>query len=142
MVETQLDAAVEPGLLFLFAHERLAGAEDLLFVRVGRPGVCLGEEVEIRLAHRLRGVAQAEGSRQRLVDADEAAGGVLEVDVVGQVIHERVQQVAFLGQGLLRPLALVGQDAAPGPVQRFAQAADDRPDQHEEDHGGHVVWHS
>src|SRR5947199_55011 len=31
-------SAIEPGLLFLFTHYRLAGADDLLFVRVGRPG--------------------------------------------------------------------------------------------------------
>src|SRR2546423_582010 len=83
--------------------------------------------------------AQVEGSGQGLVDADEAAGGVLEVNVVGKVVHERVEQVPFVYQPLLGlpahllgPPPLVGHEAAPGPVQRFAQAAEDRADQHEE----------
>ena len=49
---------------------------------------------------------------------------------------------AFLGlaQCLLGPPALVGHDAAPGAVQGFAQAADDRADQHEEAQGDRVVY--
>ena len=42
---------------------------------------------------------------------------------------------SFVGQGLLRPPAFLGHEAAPGPVQGFAQAADDRAGQHEEDQG-------
>ena len=51
---------------------------------------------------------------------------------------------AFLGLApcLLGPLALGGHDAAPGPVQGFAQAADDRADQHEEAQGDRVVYGS
>ena len=132
-------AAVEPGLLFLFTHHRLAGADDLLFVRVGRPGMFRGEEVEIRLAKRLRGVTQAKVSSQGLVDADEVAGGVLEINVVGKIIHQRVEQVSFLNQRLLGLPALVAHETAPGPVQGFAQPAEDRADQHEKNQGGHVV---
>ncbi len=99
----------------------------------------LREEVEIRLADRPVGVAEAEGRGQGLVDANEAAGGVLEVDGVGEVIHKRVEQVSFLGQRLLGPLALAGHEASPRPVQGLAQAADDRADQHKEDQADHVA---
>ena len=53
------------------------------------------------------------------------------VDVLRQLTE------AFLGLApcVLGPLALVGHDAAPGPVQGFAQAADERADQHEEASG-------
>jgi hypothetical protein len=44
--------------------------------------VFLRKDVEIGLAQHSRGVAQAETRGQDLVDADEAAGGVSEVDVV------------------------------------------------------------
>ena len=46
-------------------------------------------------------ILQAEIARHRLIDANEAAAGILEIDVVRQVIHERVQQVAFLLQALV-----------------------------------------
>ena len=65
----------------------------------------LGEEVEIRLAHGKGGVGQAEPVGQGLVDAEEAALGVLEVDRVGDGIHEGVEQVTLLEDRLLRLLA-------------------------------------
>src|SRR5438445_13855167 len=49
---------------------------------------------------------------------------------------------AFLGlaQYLLGAPALIGDNAAPGSVQGFAQTADDRTDQQEEAQSGHVVY--
>ncbi len=96
-----LYAAIEMDIFFLFADHRLAGADDLLFVLVGRPRVFLREEVEIRLADRLLGVAQAKVSRMGFIDAEKAAGRVLEVDVIRKVIHEGAEQVPLLDQHLL-----------------------------------------
>src|SRR6185312_3754014 len=55
-------AAVEPYLLLFFAYQRPARAHDLLFILVSRPGMFLGEEVEIRLADRRSGISEAETS--------------------------------------------------------------------------------
>jgi hypothetical protein len=98
--------AIGPGLLFLLVDHALAGAEDLLFVGHRLPGVLLGEEIEIGLAHRLGRIGKAELGRHRLADADEPAGGVLEVDIVGQVVHDSMEQVAFLLQRGLDALAV------------------------------------
>ncbi len=110
--------AVEPGLLLLLAHQRLSRADDVQFVLTRQPGVLLREEVEIRLADRLRGVAEAEVTCQGLVDADEAAADVLEVNVVREVVQERVKQIALVGQRLFRELEL-------GDVAGHAERADD-----------------
>ena len=100
------DAVASPRLLLLLAHDGLPGLDDGLLVLPGRAGVLLGEEVEVRLAHRLGGVAQAKPAGQGLVDAEEAALDVLEVDRVGDGIHQRVEQVALLEDRLLGLLAL------------------------------------
>src|SRR5205809_428497 len=49
------------------------------------------------------------------------------VDLLGQI----PEPLLGLAQRLLRPPPLLGDDPPLGPVQRFAQAADDHPDQHE-----------
>ena len=86
---------VGPRLLLLLVDHGLAGAEDLLLVRQRLPGMLLGEEVPVALADGLASVGQSEKGGHRPVDADEPALGVLEVDVVGEVVHQGVQQVAF-----------------------------------------------
>jgi hypothetical protein len=73
------------GLLLLLANHSLLGPHDGLLVFPGPSGMLLGEEVEIRLTHRLGGVAQTKSVGQGLVDADEAALDVLEVDQVRTV---------------------------------------------------------
>ena len=100
------DLAAAPGLLLLLADHGLLGLHDGPLVVPRLAGVLLGEEVEIRLAHHLGRVAQAEPVGQGLVDADEAALGILEVDRVRDGVHERVEQVTFLADRLLRLLAL------------------------------------
>ena len=99
-------AAVGQGLVLDLADERLAGAHDLLLVLVGRLRVRRGEEIEIRFAHHLAGVVQFEPVRQRTIHPQETAAGVLEENAVGQVVEQRVEQVAFLGQQFLGALAL------------------------------------
>ena len=60
-----------------------------------------GEEVEIGFAHRVGGEGKPKTGSQGLVDPDEAAVGILEVDVVGEVIHQGVEEVPFLLEGRL-----------------------------------------
>ena len=106
VVETHVTLPSSPRLLLVLAHDGLPGLDDGLLVFPGRAGVLLGEEIEVRLAHGLGGVAQAKPAGQGLVDAEEAALDVLEVDRVGEGIHQRVQQVALLEDLLLGLLAL------------------------------------
>ena len=72
-------SALPRRLFLLLANQRLTCAQNLLFVLVGRPGVLLGEKVEVRLADCLTGVGQASGVRPRLVGAEKTAPAVLEV---------------------------------------------------------------
>ena len=92
---------VRPGFFLFLVDDPLSGAYDFLLVSQGLEGVFVGEEVDVGLADRVAGILQSEVPRHRLIDANEAALGVLEVNVVRQVIHERLQQVAFLLQALV-----------------------------------------
>ena len=67
VVETQVTLAAAPGLLFLLADHRMLGLHEGPFILRGLAGVLLGEEVEIRPAHRKSGVAQAEPIGQALL---------------------------------------------------------------------------
>ena len=92
-----------------------------MLILVSLPGVLLGEEIEIRLADRIGGIAQPEALRHRVVDPDEAALPVLEIDVVGDRPEQIGHECPLQCQRLLSPLAL-----APGfCVAQFAL------------HGGH-----
>ncbi len=93
--------SVRPGFLLFLVDDPLPGANDFLLVGQGLKGVFVGEEVDVGLADRFVGILQSEITCHRLIDADEAALGILEIDVVRQVIHQRVQQVAFLLQTLV-----------------------------------------
>ena len=93
--------SVRPGFLLFLVDDPLPGANDFLLVGQGLQGMFVGEEVDVGLADRFAGVLQAEITGHRLVDANEAAVGILEINVVRQVVHQRVQQVAFLLQALV-----------------------------------------
>ena len=80
----------------------------------------LGKKVEVRLPDGLTGIGQAKDLRLRLVDADEAALPVLEVDLVRNVIHKGVQQKPFVGQRFLGVLEV-------GDVNGGAREADGFP---------------
>ena len=66
------------------------------------------EEIQVAFAHRLVGMLQLELLGHRPADADETALGILEINPVGQVFEEGVQQVALLGQRLLGMLSFDG----------------------------------
>ncbi len=76
-------AAVGPRLLFHHVHERFGGADDALFVVESLLGVLGQEVIEVGLAGGLLRVLDAVPLGQGVVDADEAALEVLEVDAVG-----------------------------------------------------------
>ena len=57
-----------------------------------------GEEVEIGLADRLAASCRPKLAVMALLIANEPAVRVLEIDVVREVVHERVEQVALLRQ--------------------------------------------
>ncbi len=87
--------SVRPGFLLFLVEDALPAAHDFLLVGQGLEGMFVGEEVDVGLADGVARILQSEEARHGLIDAQEAAAGILEIDVVRQVIHERVQQVAF-----------------------------------------------
>ena len=120
------DAAVVPGFLLGPADDRLAGANDELFVVECDLGMFGREKVEVRFTDRFFGILEAEFFAQGLADFGKARLSVLEVNVVGDVVEEGAQQIAFVGQGLLHfpalghvpKHALDAQDVAQGVVHR------------------------
>ena len=92
VVETQRTSPSGPGLLLLDVHQRLAGADDLLLVAQRLRRVLVGEEVEVGPPDGERRARDAEARRRVPVDAREAALPILEVDAVGDVVHQRLQQ--------------------------------------------------
>ena len=79
-------------LLLLHVHQRLSGANDLLLVAQRLRSVLVGEEVEVGPADGERRAGDAEPRRLISVDPREAALEILEVDGVGDVVHQRLQQ--------------------------------------------------
>ena len=93
--------------LFLqFVDERLAGQDDPLLIFIKFLGLLLRMKIEIGLANDRSGIIQAESIRHRGAAAQEARFNILEINPVGNVIEQRPQQVAFVGQRFLDLLAL------------------------------------
>ena len=107
------NVAVRPDLLLLDVHQRLPGPDDLLLVAEGLLGVLRGEDVEVGPAHRQRGARQPEAHGRVAIDAREAAVAILEVDAVGDVVHQRLQQ-----EDLVLKVRDFGDDADPQGVGR------------------------
>ena len=74
--------AIRPGFLFLQADDRRPGIHHPLLILVSLAGVLPGEIVGIGPADGLAGIAQSEPLRHVVIDANEAAVAVLEIDVV------------------------------------------------------------
>jgi hypothetical protein len=100
-------SAIRPGLLLLLTHHWLARPYYFLFILVSLLGVFCGEKVKVGLADRLVRVAQPKGICVSQINPGEAALAILEVDRVGQIVHEGVEEVPFPNQRLFCPL-LVG----------------------------------
>ena len=69
---------------------------------------------------------------------DPIVPGVPDPEDLAGVLRQLTEAFLGLAPCLLGPLALGGHDAAPDPVQGFAQSADERADQ-DEDHQGNRV---
>ena len=67
--------------------------------------VLFGEEIKICLACSLLGIVKTKSVRLGLADFEEAALPVLEINMVQCIVHERVEQVAFIRQRCLRLFA-------------------------------------
>ena len=78
--------------------QRLTRLEQQLLVGERLLRVFAGEEVEVGLADRVGRVVEPQARRQSTTDAHEPALGVLEVDLIGDVLHQRVEQVAIVEQ--------------------------------------------
>jgi hypothetical protein len=81
--------SVRPGFLFFKPDDRLAGADDLLFIGLCGAGVFRGKEIEIRFPDRLLRGAEPEPDSLRQVDAEKPAVQILKVDLIGNGIEQR-----------------------------------------------------
>ena len=114
--------AVRPCLPLFLRYHGTAPVHEVLLVVRGRPCVLLGEEIEIGLAEQFTEAAAPESEYVRLVGKGEASLQVLEVDIVGEVIQQHVEQVSLLIQPSLH-LTVAG-DIAECPHPADSPAAD------------------
>ena len=94
------------GEFFQLADQGLAGPDDPLLVFVESLRQLPGMKIKIRLAHDLLRVFQAQPKRHRIAAAQEARFHVLEINPVGNVVQQRAQKIAFVGEGFFDFLAL------------------------------------
>ena len=114
-------AAVGPGFFFLLAEQRLPAAHHLFLVLECLPRVFFGEEVEIAAADEMGRIGPVKVTSEGLIYSGKAAQVVLEVNRVGDVVHQRPQQVPLLDQLLPGPPAVA--DVDHGALQEAAFAA-------------------
>ena len=91
-------ASVLPGLSFLDADQLFARLQQPLFVGERLLRVFVGEEIEVRLADGILRVVESPARSQGSADADEPALRVLEVDLVRDVVQQRVEQIRGVEQ--------------------------------------------
>ena len=77
----------------------MARLHQALLLLEEAPGKLRVLKIEIGPARCLLGGREAQHLGLRLVDAREAGSGILEVDGVGDVIHQRLEQIALGSQG-------------------------------------------
>ena len=97
--------AVTGFAFFRLAEDGLAGGQQSPVIHQFLAGFTQGEEVRIKFADRLFGVGQAQMGSVGPVNEGKPAGGVLEIDVIRQVVHERLQQVVLVIQRFLDAFA-------------------------------------
>ena len=100
------NVAVRPRLFLLFVEQRLTRPYDLLLVRERLLSVLLRKEVGVRLPQCLGCITEPKTTSHGLVDPEEATLRILEIDVVGQVVHQRVEKIPFMLQRRFCLLAL------------------------------------
>lgn len=103
--EHPFSAAVLEDFQFGLGEDRVAGADDVLFVIEGGLGVIVGEEIEIRQADGLVGMIEAEFRGQGAGAFKEAGADVLKKDTVGEGIEHGAEQIAFISEGMFDAFA-------------------------------------
>ena len=83
------DMAVRPGFLLGYPDDRLAGADDFLFVLEGLPGMFLSEKVKVGFANQFLRPAQVEERRHGRAATKKARLPILEIDGVRRGIQQR-----------------------------------------------------
>ena len=84
--------------MLLDADQRFARQQEPLLIGEGLLRVFVGKEVEVRLAHGIRRIVEPPARGQGSADADKPALLVLEVDLVRNVVHQRVEQIGGVEQ--------------------------------------------
>ena len=90
--------AVPPRLALLDPDQRLAGSHQVLLVGEGLACMLLAEEIEVGATDCLCGILKPEPVCESPTDADKPALVVLEVDMVGRVLEECVQEVTIVDE--------------------------------------------
>ena len=93
--------------MFLVVDQRLPRSDDLLLVREKLFGEFGGMEIKIRLANQVGGSGEADLHSGRVVRDDEAACRVLDPDIVGKPVNQRLQRNDFVDRFSLSPFFLI-----------------------------------
>ncbi len=84
--------SVRPGFFFLLADHRLAGLHQFDFVLTGLGRVLFCKEVCVGQTIRRRRIVQAKPLGHRPADSQKPAVTILEVNMIGQMFHQGMQQ--------------------------------------------------
>ena len=87
--------------MLLEIEHRAPGGEDFLLERMIAARSVRRVKVEIRQADHVAGHGAAIVRRERLVDDDEAALDVLDLEIVGHAVDQRLQRNPLVGDGAL-----------------------------------------
>jgi hypothetical protein len=118
------DVAIGQNFPFDPVEHGLTGANDLLLVGKGVPGMLRGEKVEVAFAQDVLGTLGLEADGDRGVDPHEAALIILEENAVGHCIEQGAKEAALLGEFAVRAAALEGIAHRPGEEGRVELAFD------------------
>ena len=102
------DAAIGQRFFFQTADKWLTGLEHALLIIEGLLCMLGQEKIEVAFSNQLLRPVELEKPRHGRVDADEAALAVFEINAVGDVIEQRLKQVALMGERLIDAAALDG----------------------------------
>ena len=112
-----------PGFVFELAGHGLAGLKNAEFILFCRLPMAFIEEIAVMLADDFRGIVEAHPFGHALVGHHEAGGGILEIDMDGDVIDQLAQQETIICDLGLRLLAAADIDHGSGDAVGFAIAA-------------------
>ena len=96
-----VDLSVCGSFLFDLGNKRLSGLEDVLFFGAADLGLLCGFEIVVAFADCVVGRFEPQRESMGLADFQETRLGVFEINPVGQVVHQRIEQIAFMNQCLV-----------------------------------------